>query len=398
MTGDTQVVVVGGGGHVGLPLSIVLATKGIPTLLYDTNKEVLAQIAAGVLPFMEEDAEPLLKEALRSQRLRCSSDAHSIRGAAYLIISVGTPVDMFLNPVFDALRDCIDALLPHLSDEQTIILRSTVSPGVTQWLHDYLKNRGRNNPVAFCPERVVQGFAVKEIQTLPQIVSGTTPLAQENAASLLKQVAPEIVFMKPMEAEFAKLFANAYRYVQFAVTNQFYMMATSAGLDYARILAGMQHNYERLGDLPGAGLAAGPCLYKDTAQLAAHNQNQFSLGFDAVTVNEGLPLFLIDQMAHRHDLKRLTVGLLGMAFKANSDDTRSSLSYKFKKLLQLRAKAVLCNDPHVRSDDELVPLEQVVAQSDLLVLCVPHAAYRNLDLKGKPVVDVWNFFGRGSRV
>jgi UDP-glucose/GDP-mannose dehydrogenase family, UDP binding domain len=136
---------------------------------------------------------------------------------------------------------------------------------------------------------------------------------------------------------------------------------------------------------------------KDTAQLAAFAQNQFSLGNAAMLVNEGLVLHICDDLRRRYDLSRMTVGLLGMAFKAEIDDTRASLSYKFKKVLANLAGAVLTTDPFVTTDAELLALEEVIARSDILILCAPHLAYRDLDFAGKPVVDIWGFLPQGER-
>jgi UDP-N-acetyl-D-mannosaminuronic acid dehydrogenase len=286
----------------------------------------------------------------------------------------------------------MDTLLPYLSDEQTLILRSTVFPGATDFLADYLKGRGKKTLVAFCPERVVQGRAIQEIQSLVQMVSGTTKEAEASAAEFFGRVAKKIVRLKPMEAEFAKLFCNAYRYVQFAVANQFYMMADAAGLDYSRIRKGLMEDYSRMRDFPGAGFAAGPCLYKDTLQLVAFSENQMGLALSAIQVNEGMPAYIISRLKEKHPLKDMTVGLLGMAFKADSDDARSSLSYKLKKLLQFHAKAVLTTDPFVTEDPDLLPLGEVVERSDVLILCTPHSTFSKADLKGKEVYDIWNFY------
>jgi len=386
-----DVVVVGGAGHVGTPLSIVLAKKGFRTLIHDLNQSAMEKLAKGELPFIDEGGEPLLKEVLAAGALGFSNDVSDIRGIPYVILTVGTPVDEFQNPVLRVLTDCMGELLPHLSDNQTIILRSTVFPGATEFLDDYLKSHGKKTLVAFCPERVVQGRAIREIQSLVQMISGTSKKAEKSAEKLFGKISQKTVLMKPMEAEFAKLFCNAYRYMQFAMANQFYMMAETAGLSYANIRDRLMKDYPRMRDLPGAGFAAGPCLYKDTLQLVAFAENKLALAMSAIQVNEGMPAHIISRLKEKHPLKKMTVGLLGMAFKAESDDARSSLSYKLKKLLSLHARKVLTTDPFVTTDKELHPLDEVVRRSDLLVLCTPHAIYSKADLQGKPIYDMWSF-------
>ncbi|MBU1083969.1 MAG: nucleotide sugar dehydrogenase [Candidatus Omnitrophica bacterium] len=386
-----DVCIVGGAGHVGLPLAIVFAHKGMNVLINDINEGSMRTISEGRLPFMEHDAEPLLKKALKEKRLSFSSDPADVAKASTVVITIGTPVDEFLNPVRQTVKDCLAPLLPHLFRGGLLVLRSTVFPGMTTWLDKYLKENGKEMSVAFCPERIVQGYAIKELQNLPQIISGTTPGSEEKAAELFGKIAPSLVRLSPIEAEFAKLFSNAYRYIQFAATNQFFMMANSAGVDYHKVLEGIKQDYPRASNIPGPGFAAGPCLFKDTMQLAAFNNNNFSLGHAAMLVNEGLPLYLVEELSQKCDLEDTTVGLLGMAFKADSDDVRSSLSYKLKKLLAFRAKGLLMTDPHVTTDPSLVPLEEVISKSDVLVLCAPHKEYKDLDLKGKPILDVWGF-------
>lgn len=386
---NADVTVVGGAGHVGVPLVLALAEVGLRVNINDLNKESLDTLEGGRLPFIEYGAEGVLSKALINRRLvfTHSSDRISPRGP--VIITIGTPIDEFLNPVRKVVQDCIDALLPSLADGQLVVLRSTVFPGTTEWLTAYLQAQGRKLKVAFCPERVVQGNGLRELREMPQIVSGTTPEAEREAAKLFERITPEVVVLSPIEAEFAKLFANAYRYIEFAATNEFYLIAKSAGVDYQRVLMAMKHNYPRLQGMPRPGYAAGPCLVKDTMQLGAFARNQFALGHAALLINEGLVLHVIEDLKRRYDLANTTVGLLGMAFKAESDDIRASLSYKFKKALSGQTRAVLTTDPLVTTDPELRPLDDVIARSDLLILCAPHAAYRQADFKGKPVFDVW---------
>ena len=384
-----DLTVVGGAGHVGIPLVLSFAAKGLTVNVNDLNLDSLAALKSGRLPFIEYGAEELLKDALRDDRLIFTSTPAGISASGPIIVTIGTPVDEFLNPERHVILKCIDDLLPHLNDGQLLILRSTLYPGTTDSVLAHLKRKQRDLKVAFCPERIVQGYGIEELDRMPQIVSGTTPEATEEATALFRMIAPEIVQLEPIEAEFAKLFGNAYRYIEFAVTNQFYLIAQSAGLDYQRILKAMKHNYPRAKNIPKPGYAAGPCLMKDTMQLTAFARNEFSLGNAAMLVNEGLPLHVIGDLRRRYDLGKMTVGLLGMAFKSEIDDVRASLSYKFKKILKGFAQDVLTTDPFVTVDPELLPLDEVIARSDILILCTPHNSYKSADLKGKPVVDVW---------
>jgi UDP-N-acetyl-D-mannosaminuronic acid dehydrogenase len=393
---DVDLTVVGGAGHVGIPLVLCFADSGLRVLINDPNEVSMRSLREGKLPFIEYDAQPLLDRALKTGALRFGTRPADIGRNGPVIVTIGTPVDEFLNPVLGQVKKCLDGILPHISDGQLLILRSTVYPGTTDWIARYLERLDRRLLVAYCPERVVQGYGISELKSLPQIVSGTTPDAEEQAAGLFHRIAPDIVRCKPLEAEFAKLFTNVHRYIEFATTNQFYMIAESAGADYRAILEAMKRNYPRAARIPGPGFSAGPCLFKDTMQLAAFSRNQFALGHAAMLVNEGLVLHVIDRLRATYELENATVGLLGMAFKPEIDDTRSSLSYKLKNGLLHHAKRVITTDPLVKNDPDLLPLEQLVAQSDILVVCTPHKLYKNLRTFGKPLFDVWNFVEPGD--
>ena len=393
-----DVTVVGGAGHVGIPLVLAFAEAGLTVNINDLNETALATLRSGKLPFIEHGAAPLLARALAGNKLLFTSSPDAIDRTGPVVITIGTPVDEFLNPVQKEVQNCVDSLLPHIADDQLLILRSTVYPGTTEWLHDYLKRLGRRNGVAFCPERVVQGYGIKELGEMPQIVSATSPEAEKEASEIFRRIAPELVIVKPIEAEFAKLFNNAYRYIEFAASNQFYMIAKSAGADYRAIMRAMKQNYPRARSFPGPGFSAGPCLFKDTMQLAAYARNQFGLGHAAMQVNEGLVLQLVDDLRRGYEISSMTVGLLGMAFKAEIDDTRASLSYKLKHALEICARRVLTTDPFVTTDPNILPFDHVVDHSDLLILCAPHSVYGEADLKGKPVVDIWGFLKNANVV
>jgi UDP-N-acetyl-D-mannosaminuronic acid dehydrogenase len=391
-----DVCVVGGCGRVGLPLGIALASRGRSVVLYDIDAGAVDLVNSGTLPFAEEGAAGPLAEALAAGRLRATTEPSSVGEAEALVVVVGTPVDEHLNPDLGAVPRALERCAAHLRDGQLIVLRSTVYPGVTALTEKLLASKGLAVDVAFCPERIAEGRAMTELFTLPQIVAARTPGAMARAERLFRHLTDTIVPLEPEEAELAKLFTNTWRYVKFATANQFWMMANDFGLDFARIRHAVAYDYPRAADLPMPGFAAGPCLLKDTMQLAAFNRNNFVLGHSAMLINEGLPLYLVSRLEDRFDLGEMTVGILGMAFKGGSDDPRNSLAYKLRKILTLKARETLCSDPYV-VDDRFLPLDDVLKRADLLVIAAPHADYADLETD-KPLVDMWGLTGRGVRV
>jgi UDP-N-acetyl-D-mannosaminuronic acid dehydrogenase len=389
MKRDYDVAVVGGAGHVGIPLSLVLADSGLRTLVYDLNRAALAELEAGRLPFIEEGGEALLRKALADGALGFSQNPADVRGIPAVVVTIGTPIDEFHNPNISLLTRCIDTLLPHLEDHQTIILRSTVAPGVTDFLDDYLCRQSPKIGLAFCPERVVQGKGIAEIRSIPQFVAATSPGALEVARRLFSRICPQVIEMAPREAEFAKLLCNTFRYITFAATNQLYMMCSQAGIDYLKLLEKVRQGYPRMSYIPGPGFAAGPCLMKDTMQLFAFGRHNFPLGEMAMTINEGLPNFLVDQLRRKMPLKDRKIGILGMAFKAESDDIRDSLSYKLGKILRFEGAVVFYSDEYVK-DPTFITKEDLCRQSEIIFVGVPHRAYRDLQIADSvELIDLW---------
>lgn len=392
-----DLVIMGGCGHVGLPLGIALADSGLRVGLYDVNPAAVSTVNRGVMPFLEPGAEQVLRRVVDGGTLAATTDPAVISGAETVIVVIGTPIDEHLNPdpwtVRRAVRDVIDLL----SDGQLLVLRSTVYPGVTRLVEDLIAEHGLDIPVIFCPERIAEGKAMTELYELPQIIASRSEMGQDRAEKLFRRLTDKIVHLAPEEAELAKLFTNTWRYIKFATANQLYMIANSYGLDFERIRVGLSEGYARASDLPRAGFAAGPCLFKDTMQLAAFNNNNFTLGHAAMMINEGMPMYIVSQLEQQRDLGDLTVGILGMAFKGESDDIRSSLSYKLKRILRYKAGGVLGTDPYVVEDPDLIPLDEVLEKSDLLIIGAPHAVYRDIETD-TPVVDIWNMLGNGVRV
>jgi UDP-N-acetyl-D-mannosaminuronic acid dehydrogenase len=386
--------VLGGCGHVGLPLGLAFADSGLRVTLYDTNLAAVDRVRSGKMPHLEPGAPEVLARTLANGTLSASTDPATIEASEHLVVVIGTPVDEHLNPDPQAVVSALEAVSDHLVDGQLLILRSTVFPGVTRMVERMIDRLGKVIDVVFCPERIAEGKAMEELHSLPQIVAARTDSAYERGAALFGHLTGSIVRVEPEEAELAKLFTNSYRYIKFAAANQLYMMANDFGVDYERIRMAVIEDYPRAADLPGAGFAAGPCLLKDTMQLAAFNNNNFALGQASMQINEGLPLYLVSKIGARYDLDSMTVGILGMAFKGGSDDNRSSLSYKLKRVLNVRAAAVLTTDPFVSVDDSLTPLEVVLERADLIVIGAPHQAYADIAIR-QPIVDIWNLRGDG---
>ncbi len=389
-----DLVIIGGLGHVGLPLGLSFANAGLRVCLYDVNEGIAETVRSGKMPFVEYDAEPILQKVLAERTLEISLDKRVVGLGRYVIIALGTPVDQYLGPKMRSFMDEFMRLRSFLDPDQILIVRSTVFPRTCQQLHKMLTREAPPWHIAYCPERIMQGHAIKELRELPQLVAGVTRRAQEEAAKLFAKIAPRVLMVSLEEAELAKLFTNTWRYIQFAVANQFYMIAHEFGVDFNRLRHVMKEGYDRMSALPGAGFSAGPCLLKDTMQLAGACPNTFFLGQAAMMVNEGLPNFLVNDLGKRHDLSSKTVGILGMAFKADVDDTRDSLSFKIKNILKFHGADVLCSDEYIQAPPasmEFVSKEELLTRSRIVIVGVPHRQYKDLAVPEhvEEVVDLW---------
>jgi len=390
-----KVSIIGGCGHVGLPLGITLALKDCIVTLIDTNVNAVRQVNEGKMPFLENGAPDALKEARQQNRLIATTQYESIQESNFVIVTLGTPVDEHLSPVPRIFENLINEILPFMSSEQILILRSTVTLGTTDWLQRKLAPLGIR--VSYCPERILQGNSIEELGKLPQIISAFDEHTFTSVSEFFKKISPKIIRLTAKEAELSKLFLNAYRYATFAISNEFFMLSTDAGVDYSNVLRGMKEDYPRGKSIPSAGFAAGPCLLKDTLQILAGAQNRFAIGSSAMLVNEGLAPYVVHKIASQHDLSKMTVAVLGMAFKADNDDIRSSLSYRIKKELFLLAGKVICSDPYVHDDTSLVSTQIALEEADLVIIGAPHSMYKELTFN-VPVYDIWNMVSGSSNL
>ena len=334
---NKTIAIVGGCGHVGLPLGVKFALAGARTILIDVDKQAMARVTSGEFPFIERGGDKQLKEALK-QGLTVTSDATQCLECDVVVFVIGTPVDEHLNPKISDVVKIFEIYRPYIRPGALVIMRSTLFPRTMEHLHQRLLESKTDVKLAFCPERVAQGVALDEIDNLPQIVSAFDDASFNAAYDIFAALAPEILRLTPLEAEMTKLMANSWRYLEFAIANQFYMIAEANGVDFYKVYQAIRYRYPRANGYKAPGLSAGPCLFKDTMQLASFYDHQFTMGHSAMLVNEGLSSFLVTkaEAACGGQMWGKKVGILGLSFKADNDDIRESLSFRVRKALEFR--------------------------------------------------------------
>ncbi len=392
--GVPDIVIVGGAGHVGLPLSLVFCDAGFRVGILDTSHQSLTSIASGRAPFAEPGADELIERLAATGRLTFSASPDVVRGVDTVIVAVGLTDDEGSSSVA-ALDQTIDGLAAYLADGALLIIRSTVRPGTTDHVRQRLRERGMHADVAFCPERLVQGNALEELRSLPQIVGADDPQAASRAEALFGRLGIECLRSTALEAEVAKLVANGWRYVSFAAANEFWALADAAGADYDNVLRIVQQDYPRARNLPSPGFAAGPCLVKDSVALAELSSRDGSLVRAALEINRSLPARVAERMERRFGpLAGRHVGLLGMAFKAGSDDVRGAPSTELRQLLIDAGAIVRSTDPYVR-DPANLPIAEVLEHSEVFVVATPHPDYRDIAIPADRLVDIWGITRAG---
>tara|TARA_Y100000034_G_scaffold68626_1_gene82832 strand:+ start:539 stop:1720 length:1182 start_codon:yes stop_codon:yes gene_type:complete len=389
MFNKNNICIIGGVGHVGAPLGLVLSSKGYNVVLIDKDKKNIKSLNNGIMPFLEEGSTKLLKKMIIKKKIYATQNLSEVKKSKYIIICVGTPINSQLNPNLKNFVNFFYSLKKYLNKNHIIIIRSSVYPGVSNKVFEIIKNRCRN--LSYCPERIVQGKAIVELPKLSQIVSGKNTRAKLESGKLFKKISKKIIYTGIMEAELIKLFSNAYRYINFSISNQFYMICKNQNIDFHKIRKIMRDDYKRNANIPMAGFAAGPCLLKDTMQLSSFYNHKFSLGHTAMSINEGLPKFLIKKLNKEYNLRKKTIGILGLSFKSDTDDLRDSLSIKLLKQLKARKIKTLQSDEYYK-DKHNIDKKLLVKKSDIIIVATPHKAYKNLKIsKNKILVDIWGF-------
>ena len=387
MSTKRNISIIGGAGHIGFPLGLILGSKGFKVSLIDKNKNNIKKINNGEVPFLEENSKKLLTDMRKKKKIYATDQINEISKSKYIIICISTPITNQLNPNLKPFINFFHQLKKKIKKDQIVIIRSSIYPGICEKVYKIIEKKCKN--LSYCPERIVQGKSIVELPKLPQLVSGKSKKAILESGKLFKTICKKIIYTEVIEAELIKLFSNAYRYINFAISNQFYMICQNQDLNFFKIRNIMREGYMRNANIPESGFTAGPCLLKDTMQLSSFYNHRFKLGHAAMSVNEGIPIFIIKKLQKKFDLRKKTVGVLGLTFKAETDDIRDSLSIKLVKLLELKKIKTLQSDEFYKNKKN-ISKNDLVKKSDIIILATPHKTYKRLKIKkNKTVVDIW---------
>lgn len=392
-------------GRVGLPLCLTLAESGYQVFGIDVREDYVKTISEGKMPFIEDGAQELLDKHV-NKKFYPTTDLKKVKESRYIILTLGTPVDEHLNPDYKQIDKVIKNIAPLLKKNQVLILRSTVSPGTTEYIKEVIEKAtdlkvGEDLFLSFCQERIAQGKAIEETRELPQIIGGINPKSTKITREFFKTFTDEQIETDAKSAELAKIFTNMYRYINFSIANEFMILAEEHERDIYEIIHLINHNYKR-GGVKSPGYAAGPCLYKDGFFLV--NTMPFNeLISVSWKINETTPLYLLNKIKKEINLKNKKVALLGMAFKADNDDTRQSLSFKIKNALEREHAKVECHDPLIPKYNKK-KVEEVIRDADLVIIGMNHSEYKKLSFeKVKNLAnencfmwDIWNLFGNNK--
>jgi len=404
MTFKHDISVFGACGHVGLPLSLSFADIGMSVIGVDINRESIKKVQNREMPFYEEGAQEILEKAIENGKFELTHDASACKDTKYIIIVPGTPVDKDLNTDLSHVTSVMNSIIPHLREGHVIIFRSTLAPKTTDYLKNYIELNskftiGKHIFLAYAPERILQGKAIREIKTLPQIIGVDDDASFNESKALFRKLGVKTIRLNYVEAELAKLFTNSYRYANFALANEYFIISKFLGGNIYNIINAVNEDYPRA-NIPKPGFAKGPCLGKDTWLLlnSLPNMSTFNgLVSTAYRVNDGLPALIIDSVRQATDLKNKKVLVLGLTFKRDCDDTRDSLSLKLVHLLKNEFVHVITHDPYVDKKD----INEAIKSADVIIIATNHSYYEGIDLpkianKATIIVDIWNLTKKNS--
>ncbi len=396
-----QSVAVVGLGRVGLPLALSFAKRGLHVIGVEREESVLRSLDAGEMPFNETGTQELLEEVLRDGRFERTRAVSEAARADQVVLTLGTPAHVHIEIDVSQIRGVIDDLLPVLRENHSLVLRSTVAPGTTEWVAGYVEQRrgfrvGEDLFVSHVPERIAENHFLEEIATLPTIVGGVGEGSGVRAAELFKVFGTQIVQTTPVQAELAKIWTNILRYAQFALPNLLMMNCEQWGANVFDVIELINRDYPR-GGMDQPGLTSGTCLRKDFA-FSEERSSAPGMLLAVSRVHETVPLFLVEGLKKRlgGSLRDRKVAVLGLTFKRDSDDARDSLAFKLVRLLERELAHVARHDPHLPAESESI--DAALDGADAVVIATNHSEFERLAQRlpaGAVLVDPWNVSGAG---
>lgn len=403
-TNDIAVI---GIGRVGLPLALTICEAGFKTIGVDIDTRLIEQVNQKIFPFHE----PGYPELIKRVDLFCTSDTSAVADCENIIITVGTPLLSHIETDLSQVTRVISSIVPYISRGHNIILRSTLAPKTTRYVKNMLEQKtgfkiGSEIFLSFCPERLAEGKAMKELRDLPQIIGSEDSLSGQKAEKIFEKVAVEVIHTDFISAELVKLFNNISRYVHFSVANQLAYIADNFGANIYDIIHMTNHKYPR-GVIPQPGMTAGTCLRKDFGMI---NETipYTDLLLSAWKVNEFTPKFLVDNMKRRTPILNKKIAVLGYTFKNDVDDTRDSLIPKLIRYIERENPAsVKVHEPNIEGKLDLIydnfSLEDALEDAEIIFFAINHSEFKNnigriFDLSSKEAwfSDIWNIGGAGS--
>lgn len=372
-------------GRLGLPVAIKFASRHVHVIGLDINEALLKSVSSGLMPFKEENTQTFLREALKEKTFEVTSDVKKFGNADVIIICTDISLDDQIRPDFSPLLNAIKTLKPVMREGQLIIIRSTLAPGtLVNVIKPFIEEQtscivGTDLFLAVCPERVLEGRVMDELGELPEIIGGIDSASSDLAGEVFKNLGNEkkVVIMDSTSAELAKLFSNVYRYVRFALANEYALLAEQYGVDAHRIISLLNKDYPR-GEIALPGPCGGPHFFKDGYFLLENVAfNDFIL--NAWKLNENIPVYIMKRLKERfkekgRSLMNAKVGILGVAYKAEIDDTRQAPAMRLMEILKREGARVYAFDPFCSSDG----LDTVLNDADAVVLMTNHEAFRDI--------------------
>jgi len=389
-------VTVIGAGYVGLPTSALISDKGFHVVISEIDKSIIRLIRKGRSPFNEPGLDEIISHNLHAKRIRAIKDARiACKNADVVMIAVQTPLGADKGPELSALRSLLGSISANLKKGVLVILISTVPPGSTRgWVRKIIERESgfkleKDYFLAYSPERMAPGSAISEVVRNPRLVGGVGRISTKLASLMIQVISPITIETDSTSAEVAKLAENASRDLNIAFTNQLAIICEQLGVDVLEVIR-IANTHPRVRLLsPGPGVG-GPCLTKDGYFLIADRKKGLrDLVILSREINDQMAIHIesitLDAISEAgKKAEKCKIAMLGVAYKANIEDTRESPSIRIIKGICHDVSSISVFDPYVKKIPGLnhaPSIESCVKNADCLIIGTDHNEFRHLNLR-----------------